>query len=113
MAEGDEVDQDRTVSGEGATTSPRPSAVRRFGRGMVRGVGIAAVALFTAFALANRQFVEFGWLFGATEIQQVGGERVSGGVPLIVLLVAAFALGAIVGAVWTSLRGRARRREGP
>lgn len=99
---------------EPATTAPTtedgPSALRRFGSGFVRGLGIAAVALFTAFALANRQYVSFGWLFGATEVQEVGGERVGGGMPLIVLLVAAFALGAVVGGVWATLRARARRR---
>ena len=78
--------------------------------GAVRGLGIAAVALFTAFALANRQYVSFGWLFGATEVQEVGGDRVGGGVPLIVLLAGAFALGAIVGGVWATLRSRSRAR---
>lgn len=88
-----------------------PSALTRFRHGVVRGIGIAAVALFTAFALANRQYVEFGWLFGSTEIQEVSGERVSGGVPLITLLVGAFVLGAVAGAVLVTLRSRARRRE--
>lgn len=87
------------------------SALSRFGHGVVRGIGIASVALFTAFALANRQYVEFGWLFGATEIQEVSGERVSGGVPLIVLLVGAFVLGVVAGAVMVTLRSRTRRRE--
>lgn len=87
-----------------------PSALARFRTGAVRGLGIAAVALFTAFALANRQYVSFGWLFGATEVQEVGGDRVGGGVPLIVLLAGAFALGAIVGGVWATLRSRSRAR---
>lgn len=105
--------EDRDVAGEAPAPdgAPGPSTATRFRQGAVRGIGIAAVALFTAFALANRQFVEFGWLFGSTEIQEVGGERVAGGVPLIVLLVAAFLLGAVVGAVLVVLRRRARRRE--
>ena len=95
-----------------ATRGAEPSALTRFGHGVVRGIGIAAVALFTAFALANRQYVSFGWLFGQSEVQEVAGDRVSGGVPLIVLLIAAFVLGAIAGAVLVALRSRARRREG-
>lgn len=87
-----------------------PSALRRFGTGFVRGLGIAVVALFTAFALANRQYVSFSWLFGATEVTEVAGERTSGGVPLILLLVVAFALGAVVGGVGLTLRSRTRRR---
>lgn len=90
---------------------PGPSALLRFRQGFVLGIGIAAAALFTAFALANRQFVDFGWLFGASEVQEVGGDRVAGGIPLIVLLVAAFALGAVVGAIVVTLRSRVRRRE--
>lgn len=83
----------------------------RFRRSVVRGIGIATVALFTAFALANRQYVEFSWLFGSTEIQATGGERVAGGIPLIVLLIAAFVLGAMAGAVFVSLRSRARGHD--
>ena len=103
----DEREDERSSDHDG----PRgASAATRFRHGFVRGIGIAVVALFTAFALANRQYVEFGWLFGSTEIQEVSGERVSGGIPLIVLLVVAFLLGAIVGGVVVTLRGRARRR---
>jgi uncharacterized integral membrane protein len=108
------VAEDRDDTATPRTDPPArtgPSAFTRFGHGVMRGIGIAVVALFTAFALANRQYVEFGWLFGATEIQEVSGERVSGGVPLIVLLVGAFVLGAIAGAVLVTLRTRARRRE--
>ncbi len=104
-------EQDQATSAPEATTAGGSSALTRFGQGMVRGIGIAAVALFTAFALANRQYVDFAWLFGSTEVQSAGGDRVSGGVPLIVLLIAAFVLGAIAGAVLVALRSRSRRRE--
>lgn len=106
-----EEHDDTTTPRPEPAASTRPSAFARFGHGVVRGIGIATVALFTAFALANRQYVEFSWLFGATEIQEVSGDRVAGGVPLIVLLIGAFVLGVVAGAVWVSLRSRARRRE--
>lgn len=99
------------VEGVAAPPGPGgPSAFARFRQGAVRGIGIGAVALFTAFALANRQAVDFSWLFGATEVTEVAGERVGGGVPLILLLVAAFLLGIVVGTTGTLLRARARRR---
>lgn len=111
MADPLEEPTGQATSDATAREAAGPSTLTRFRRGFVRGIGIAAVALFTAFALANRQYVEFGWLFGSTEIQEVGGDRVSGGVPLIVLLVAAFVLGIVVGGAWASLRSRSRRRE--
>ncbi len=59
---------------------------------------VVAGAVFTLFALFNAQYVDFSWVFGSSEVVTAGGERVTGGVPLIVLLIAAFVLGAIVGA---------------
>lgn len=67
----------------------------------------AAAAVFVLFALFNAQPVDFSWVFGSTEVVQVGGERVSGGVPLILLLGGAFVLGVIVG-----LGAAVRRRRG-
>jgi glycerol-3-phosphate dehydrogenase (NAD(P)+) len=67
------------------------------------GIGIAAFALFVAFALANMHRVEFSWLLGRSEILEVAGET-TGGVPLIVLLGAAFVLGIILGWALTSMR---------
>jgi uncharacterized integral membrane protein len=108
-------DHDGTDAGGTPSREPSPpsgpSTVERFRTGAARGLGIAAVALFTAFALANRQRVDFSWLFGDTQVQEVGGDPVGGGVPLIVLLLVAFVLGGVVGAVLVSLRGRARRRS--
>jgi uncharacterized integral membrane protein len=88
---------------------PGPGAMTRFGQGFLRGIGIAAFALFVAFALANMHRVEFSWLLGRSEILEVAGET-TGGVPLIVLLGAAFVLGIILGWALTSARARARRR---
>jgi uncharacterized integral membrane protein len=107
------ADEQHEPGMEGVQAAPGPagpSAVARFRQGAVRGVGIAAIALFTAFALANRQAVDFSWLFGATEVTEVAGERVGGGVPLILLLVVAFLLGIVVGTTGTLLRARSRRR---
>jgi len=94
---------------EPPSQEPGPGAVTRFGQGFVRGIGIAAFALFVAFALANMHRVDFNWLLGRSEILEVAGET-TGGVPLIVLLLASFALGAILGWALTSMRARARRR---
>lgn len=88
-----------------------PGAVARFGQGFARGIGIAAFVLFVAFAVGNLHRVEFNWLLGRSEILEVAGET-TGGVPLIVLLLAAFVLGAILGWALTSMRARARRRVG-
>lgn len=75
---------------------------------------IVIAILFGIFAVANSQYVAFDWIIGDTEVVERSGERVSGGVPLIVLLVASFVLGAIVAGfgVWRSQR-RSRRRARP
>lgn len=91
------------------TREPGAGAMTRFGQGFLRGIGIAAFALFVAFALANVHRVEFSWLLGRSEILEVAGET-TGGVPLIALLGAAFALGIILGWALTGMRVRARRR---
>ena len=71
-------------------------------------VAIIAV-LFGIFAVVNSQFVAFDWIFGETEVVEQGGERVSGGVPLIILLVVSFVLGGLAGWFATWRRGRHRR----
>ncbi len=67
---------------------------------MTQQVGRVAIVilavLFVIFALANAQPVDFSWIFGDTQVVEQGGERVRGGVPLIVLLLASFAIGAAV-----------------
>ncbi len=69
------------------------------------------VVLFIVFAIANAQPVDFSWIFGESRVQvDPSGERIGGGVPLIVLLVAAFLIGLLVGLVvaWQSERNRRR-----
>jgi uncharacterized integral membrane protein len=73
-----------------------------------RVVLVLVAVIFTVFALDNAQHVDFSWVVGSTDVIQQGGERVSGGVRLIVLLLLAFLAGATVGAL--SMVTRARRR---
>lgn len=75
-----------------------------------RVVLIAAAVLFVVFAVVNWQSVEFNWVFGSSEITPAPGGGTTGGVPLIVLLVGAFVLGAIVGRL-SSWRRHRRRDE--
>lgn len=72
-----------------------------------RAVVLALAILFGVFSVANAQRVTFSWVFGRTEAGPAGG-----GVPLIVLLVAAFALGALVTATVTRRR-RSRAAQPP
>lgn len=71
---------------------------------------VAVLVVFVVFALDNAQHVDFSWLVGSTEVETVGGERVAGGVRLIVLLAAAFAAGAVTAGTAVAARARARRR---
>jgi uncharacterized integral membrane protein len=71
-------------------------------------LGIVAV-LFVIFSLFNLQRVDFSWIFGSTQVITRGGEYVGGGVPLIVLLLGSFALGASVGAGFVWRRERIKR----
>lgn len=73
-----------------------------------RIVLVVVAALFVFFALANAHFVDFSWLFGETQVVEQGGERVRGGVPLIVLLLVAFIAGAVVATLLSWQRARLR-----
>ncbi|WP_052666392.1 LapA family protein [Nitriliruptor alkaliphilus] len=70
---------------------------------------VLVAVLFLIFAVTNAQHVDFSWVFGETEVVQRGGERVSGGVPLIVLLVVAFGAGALVATLLSWQRARHRK----
>lgn len=99
------ADEDRTApqGPQDDASQDRIPVTQQLGRIAV----IVILVLFAIFAIANFQYVSFSWVFGATEVNEVvrGGEieRQSGGIPLIVLLVVSFVLGAIVG--WF-LKGR-------
>lgn len=134
MAEGTKPDPDRTTRKRTDAAKPGGGATRRdsdaqTGAGtasetdaeraertdetpltqQVGRIALAVVAvLFGIFAVANSQYVEFSWLFGETQVVERAGERVSGGVPLIVLLLASFVIGALVGWFATWRAGRRR-----
>jgi uncharacterized integral membrane protein len=75
---------------------------------------VVLAVLFGVFAVANSQPVAFSWVFGATEVRpDPTGDGDLGGVPLIILLIGSFVIGAAVGMLleWQLLRGRRRRRE--
>ena len=69
---------------------------------------VAAGVVMAVFAFANLQPVSFSWLVGQTEVVRTDSGDITGGVPLIVLLLSAFVLGAIVGRLlgWRALRRR-------
>lgn len=107
MATGD--DRDGTTRGEvtdaagdtadaaSTPTAPAPSRGTPVTQTIGRIAVVALAVLFGIFAVTNSQPVDFTWVFGGTEVVKQGDEVVSGGVPLIILLVASFVLGAIVG----------------
>ena len=85
---------------------PRTPLTQQIGRVTI----VALAVLFGVFAVANSHHVAFSWVLDATEVvTDADGERVSGGVPLIVLLVVSFAAGALIGSVAVWQAGRSRR----
>ncbi len=74
---------------------------------------VVLAVLFGIFAVANSQPVDFSWVFGETEVRDdPTGPGEIGGVPLIVLLLVTFALGALIGAFTAWQLSRSRRRRG-
>jgi uncharacterized integral membrane protein len=108
--EGDPVDRGEVVEPEASEREPsereRPTPMTQQ---LGRIVLVIVAVLFVIFALANAHYVDFSWLFGETQVVEQGGERVRGGVPLIILLLVAFAAGAVVARLWSWQRKRHRR----
>lgn len=100
---------DRDADTPTTTTSSTPATpfTQQAGRVLI----VALAVLFGIFAVANSQFVDFSWVFGGTEVVESGGERSGGGVPLILLLLAAFLFGAAIGALVLAQRARHHRRD--
>ena len=74
---------------------------------------VVLAVLFGIFAVANSQPVDFSWVFGETEVRDdPTGPGEIGGVPLIVLLLVTFALGALIGAFTAWQLSRSRKRRG-
>jgi uncharacterized integral membrane protein len=84
----------------------KPPMGRRVGRGLL----IVWLVLVVVFAIVNLHWVDFDWIFGETEVVEVGGKRRSGGVPLVLLLAGAFASGLLTGMTIVGLRVRRSRR---
>lgn len=106
------------TTGDEATETPAAPPVERtpLTQQLGRVVVVLLAVLFGVFAVANSHYVTFSWVFGRTEVlTDAGGERRAGGVPLIVLLLASFVIGVLLGAfvTWQARRARARgeRRE--
>lgn len=117
----DERESGRTGEGEDRprrsdTRESVPAESRSRGTPFTQQLGrifVAIIAvLFGIFAVANAQFVDFNWIFGETQVVEEGGERIGGGVPLIILLVVSFVLGALAGwfATW---RRKRHHRDAP
>ncbi len=95
---------------EPSQTPPEPAGTP-FSQQLGRILIAILVVLFGVFAVANSQPVDFSWIFGEARVEvDPTGERVGGGVPLIVLLGAAFVIGLLVGLViaWQSARSKRR-----
>jgi uncharacterized integral membrane protein len=105
-AEGDREDlRPRGTAADGASDPGRRPGIRA---GQIAVLFLAV--LFGVFALVNSHPVRFSWLFGETLVERDAAGEVTGGVPLIVLLLLSFILGAGLGGWWTWQAGRARRR---
>ena len=94
---------DQSRAGEQAVDESAPTPLtQQIGRVVV----VLLLVVFGVFAATNAQPVDFSWVFGSTEVVDGPGEATEGGVPLIVLLLASFAVGALAGAalVWQSRR---------
>ncbi len=71
---------------------------------------VVIAALFGVFAVANSQRVDFSWVFGETTVRAApDGDGSVGGVPLIVLLLGAFVIGAVVAILTELYISRSRR----
>ena len=99
------------VNGDVGGPSGEPHGLS-IGQKVVRILLGVMVVLFAVFAVANAQPVDFSWIFGETlvEVDQAG-QRIEGGVPLIVLLVIAFVIGLACG-LFLAWQRRRRRLGG-
>lgn len=111
MSEQDPTDEERQPAGEPPSEMPAEPPPTPLSQHIGRVVIGVVIVLFGVFAVINAQPVDFSWVFGETfvEIDETG-DRVGGGVPLIVLLVSAFVLGLIVGLLVAWQRGRSKRK---
>lgn len=114
-AQGESPPRDDTAPVEGGDGEPGAAGARETPpkpTPMTQQIGRIAIVvlavLFAVFAIANSQPVDFSWVFGDTRVRQPPGGDVAGGVPLILLLLAAFAFGAVISAL---LQRQVRRKR--
>lgn len=115
---GEEQNDRPDEDGAGEERALGPEAVQPKATPLTQQIGrivvVVLLVLFGVFAVANSQAVDFSWVFGASEVSTTGDGETTGGVPLIVLLVVSFVIGAVAGAFlqWQRVRAnRARRAE--
>lgn len=70
---------------------------------------VVLAVLFGVFAVANNQRVDFSWIVGETTAEESPTGELTGGVPLILLLLGAFAAGAVIAILTELYVARARR----
>lgn len=116
-ATGERADEapDQRATTNGDTAGPTAEAERErdaqeqravpFTQQLGRVLVAVILILFGIFAVTNSQPVAFDWIFGETQVRQIG-DQVRGGVPLILLLLGSFVLGALAGWFATWRRGR-------
>lgn len=105
MADDDTSQEDQRAAAAEVVLA-KPPLGRRIGRALLT----AWLVLVVIFAILNLHWVDFDWIFGETEVVEVGGARQSGGVPLVLLLAGAFASGLLTGVTIVGLRVRRARR---
>jgi|GEM_PF-2382162 len=99
---------DATTSTEGTAEEVAPPTP--FTQQLGRVTIIVLAVLFGVFAVANSQPVDFSWVFGETTVRpDPDGAGTIGGVPLILLLLGAFVVGALVAFLTELYVSRARR----
>jgi uncharacterized integral membrane protein len=105
----EDITEEEGAGAGGADVDQRsvPTSVRA-----TQAAVLLLAVLFGVFALVNSQPVDFSWVFGETQVERdTAGEVASGGVPLIVLMLVSFILGAVLGAWWDNAARRARQRH--
>jgi uncharacterized integral membrane protein len=102
----DERAGDRPEGAAAQVEKPSVPVTQQLGRVVV----LLLLIVFVVFALSNSHRVDFSWVFGSSEVTEDAGGETTGGIRLIVLLLAAFVIGALSGAMLVRVRRRRRTR---
>lgn len=103
-AQGEAAGRDASSRAGSGPARPATPITQQIGRLVL----VVLLALFAVFAAVNAQPVDFSWVFGETRVTETA-DGTAGGVPLILLLLASFALGAVI-ALGGARTARHRRR---